>query len=215
MRRWLWLAAALLASPLGCNKPVSDQSGSGVQRSETRKVPEFRRLKAGGRANVSVEVGSTCDAEITTDDNLLTAVGLQLEGDILRVSTGAEMKPKVPVRVQLCTTALDGVVADGIATLDAKGLKAERLVVKAAGGARLTLRGSAAHAEVTLKGGGVAELSELALAEAHAQVDAGRLRLGHVEKLDITITGPGVVSYRGQPELKQSVSKLGRLLQER
>lgn len=206
------LCVALL---VGCKKELPPNVGSGVQKSELRTLPEFRKVKASGTANVEVTVGAPCQAEITTDDNLLALVTTSLRDGVLVVDTVDRLLPKVPVRVRLCAAALDAVSADGAAQLTASKLAAQELSVRAAGAGKLRLSGSATTVDIELRTASQADLSELASATTTVNVDrAASARIGQVETLNVTITGPGVVSYRGQPTITRKVNKLGRVIRE-
>jgi hypothetical protein len=207
------LCAVLVA---GCKKEPAPNVGSGVQKSEKRVLPEFRKLKASGTANVEVTVGAPCEAEITTDDNLLARVTTTLREGVLEVRTAQDMRPRVPVQVRLCAAGLDAVIADGASQLSALKLVARDLVVRGAGGAKLRLTGSAGAVDLHLATASRADLSELSSATTKVQLNqAGSVRVGHTETLDVTISGPGSVRYRGEPTITRSLGKFGRLIQER
>jgi hypothetical protein len=200
----------------GCKKELAPDVGSGVQKSEKRVLPEFRKVKASGTASVEIAIGAPCEAEITTDDNLLALVTTTLRDGVLEVRTAQGMRPRVPVRVRLCAAALDAVIAEGASQLSALKLAAQDLVVRAGGGATMRLTGSAAAIDLRLGAASRADLSELSTATTTAHVDqAASARLGHTETLNVTISGPGSVRYRGEPTITRSLGKLGRLIQER
>jgi hypothetical protein len=206
------LCAVLLT---GCKKDVLT-AGSGVQKSERRVLAEFRKLKASGTARVEVTIGPPCEAEITTDDNLVSLVTTTLKNGVLEVGTAPTMRPKIPVRVRLCASGLDAVIADSVSQLSALKLAAQDLVVRGGGAATLRLTGSAAAINLHLGTASRADLSELSSATTTAHVDqAASVRLGHTETLNVTIRGPGSVHYRGEPTITRDVGKLGRLIQER
>jgi hypothetical protein len=199
-----------------CRKEPPPNVGSGVQKSEKRVLPEFRQVKASGTANVEVTIGAPCEAEITTDDNLLSLVTTTLKDGVLEVRTAPAMRPRIPVRVRLCATDLDALIAEGASQLSALKLAARELVVRGGGGATLRLTGSAAAINMHLTTASRADLSELSTATTTVHVDqAAFARLGHTETLNVTISGPGTVRYRGEPIITRSLGKLGRLSQER
>ena len=216
MKRTWALGAAVLCGLLlsGCKKANPNQ-GSGVQKSEARSLPEFRKLKASGTANVEVTIGAPCPAEITTDDNLLGLIETTVKDGALVVRTGEKLRPKVPVRVRLCAATLNAIDADGASRVSVTQLAAADLTVRAAGAAQLHFAGSAATVRLELGTASHADLSELSNGTTTARIDqAASARLGHVEVLNVTISGPGSLRYRGEPSITQAVGKLGRLIQE-
>jgi hypothetical protein len=199
----------------GCRKDAPLNMGSGVQKSELRTLPEFRKVKASGTANVEVTVGPACQAEVTTDDNLLALVTTSIKNSVLVVGTVDNLRPKVPVRVRLCAAALDALSADGASQLTASKVAAQQLSVRAAGAAKLRVSGSAATVDVEMRTASQADLSQLSSATTTAKIDqAASARIGHVETLNVTITGPGTVRYRGEPTILRNVNKLGRMIRE-
>jgi hypothetical protein len=215
-RNWVVGVIALCGALLeGCKKELPPNVGSGVQKSELRTLPEFRKIRAAGIAHVEVTIGPPCQAELTTDENLLALVTTSLKDGMLVVGTVDNLRPKVPVRVRLCAAALDAMSADGASQLSVSKLAAQQLSLRGAGAAKLRVSGSAATVELELRTASQADLSELSSATTVAKIDhAASARIGHVETLNVTITGPGSASYRGQPTIVRNVNKLGRLIRE-
>jgi hypothetical protein len=214
--RIVGVVGACAALLVACKKELPLDVGSGVQKSEKRVLPEFRKVKASGTANVEVTIGAPCEAEITTDDNLLSLVTTTLKDGVLEVRTAPAMRPKIPARVRLCASGLDALIAEGASQLSAHKLAAQDLVVRGGGAATLRLTGSAAAVNLHLATASHADLSELSTATTTVHVDqAAFTRLGHTETLNVTISGPGTVRYRGEPIITRSLGKLARLSQER
>lgn len=211
-----WVAGVTaLCLLVGCANEVAPLLGSGVQKSEQRSVPEFRKLRASGTVGIELTVGAPCLAEITTDDNLLRLVTTTLQDGVLVVKTAEKMRPKVPARVRLCTAGLDAIDVEGASQATVSKLQTEHLRIREAGAAKLRVSGSATAVDLKLGAASQAELTELSTATANVHVDqAASAHFGYVETLNVTITGPGTVHYRGQPTIKRSVSKLARLIQD-
>lgn len=214
-RRALTLFMALGWSSTACKGKLDPVRGSGVQRTETRALAEFHKLKISGNLQVEVVLGSSSPScELTTDDNLLGSVSSKLEGDTLVVRTSAEMRPRIPVRVRLATGRLDWLGAEGAAQVNAGKLAGNDIEAQSAGAAKMTLSGAAGSVRVHTRTASQVELEGLAAGKVFVKVDhASRVNVGHAETLDVVITGPGHVSYRGEPQLTRNVSKLGSVTQ--
>jgi hypothetical protein len=136
-----------------------------------------------------------------------------LKDGVLEVRTAEKLRPKVPVRVRLCAAGLDAVIAEGASQLSAFKLAAQELSVRATGAAKLRLTGSAATVKLELGTASQADLRELSNATTTVHIEqAGSVRLGHVETLNVTIKGPGTVHYRGEPTITRDLGKFGRLI---
>jgi hypothetical protein len=96
------------------------------------------------------------------------------------------------------------------------GVTGERFSASGTGATRLTLSGSATHLEVATKTAARMDLAGLTASSAEVVASGGsHVVLGHLEKLDVTQTGPSVVFYRGEPELVRHVTQPARLLRAR
>ncbi len=147
--------------------------GSGVRVTETRPLPLLHAVEASSAVRVSVGPGSTNQAAVTTDDNLLIHVTTEVADGVLRVSIDGNISTHLPPTVVVTVAGpLDGLAADSGSTLQATGLEGEAISIRASHASTLGASGSVGVLVVTAEEGSTADLRGLA-ADA-ATVDVAR-----------------------------------------
>jgi hypothetical protein len=208
----------LCVLPFGvqCNEEPSKLRGSGVGSRVARTVTPFERLEVGGRIRVEVEVGKPLALELLGDDNLLSRVATRARESTLVIEPDTVLAPTQPLVARVTTPALAGITLLASSSAIVNGVTGERFSASGTGATRLTLSGSATHLEVATKTAARMDLTGLTASSAEVVASGGsHVVLGHLEKLDVTQTGPSVVFYRGEPELVRHVTQPARLLRAR
>jgi len=136
------------------------------------------------------------------------------------------------IRYELAVKNLAGLEVCAMASVRADGLKAERLALRfngagemrigsvdtrflevdLPGAARIELAGYATEQKVTV--GGPSHYDAPRLESQKAQVTVrgiGAATVWAARELDVSIRGPGRVSYRGAPRIKKSIAPMGSL----
>jgi hypothetical protein len=214
-RRALFLMALVVALS-GCKKEKDDSlPGSGVQAKKTRSVPPFKRVWAGYLLRVSIKVGENGPLELKGDDNLLDHVRSRVENGVLKLDMDTMVRTKMPLEVTLATAELEGVTSVVTAKVTVQGLKARGFEARAAGAASITAQGVAESLTVSGNGATQVDLTEVAAASAVVRVEkAATVRLGYLEKLDVTASGVSSVIYQGEPVIQQNLQKPARLIKK-
>lgn len=125
--------------------------------------------------------------------------GLALSGAV-RVASG-------PMRVDELT-----IDASGGSSVRIEALQAKKLAVSGSGALDARIAGSVDDERVSISGAGSYHAKDLRA--QHAKVDVsgvGSVVLRVEQTLDASISGAGNVDYYGDPEVKQSVSGIGRV----
>lgn len=229
--RALRLAAlALLVPMLGaCNTldlldPVEQIEGSGTIVEEARDVPAFTRLDVGGAVTADVAVGGERSVVIRSDDNVVAVYETVVEGDTLyvRPMPGTyNIDPSDGVHVTVVVPELEGVTANGAATVAVDEVSADGFEARASGAAHVTIERSTARdlsvgasgaSEISVAGGTAASLvADLSGASGLDVVDvradrvtveasgASHAQVTAVDDLDVTLSGASSVCYAGEP----------------
>lgn len=212
-------AAALLASSCvfvvhdhgDCGECASDWStshstpehrGSGTPATESREVPEFARIEAGGAIQLDVRIGSPRAVVVQADDNLIGHLRTDVEDGALRLSMRpGSYETRTPMRVEVVTPVLSHLVLDGAAKAKVAGLAGGSLAVDASGAADLELLGRVDL--LTAKLSGAAELEGFGLEALRADLEidgAGEAEVDAREELTADVGGAGKLRYRGEPK---------------
>ncbi len=219
----LCLVAALLA--VGCTPLL----GSGRAASQDYELSGFARVYASHGFEADVRQGDAYSVRVTTDDNILDDVVVEVSGDALSIGlpTGTFTTSRLQAEVTL--PALREVRASGGSRVSFSGFSeegesfraegsggarvegeafAEEMRIDLSGGSRATISGSAERLEVTVSGGGNADFSDLEVQDADVNVSGGSSATVNVrDTLDATASGGATVRYIGNPTIgRENVS---------
>lgn len=207
---------ALLAST-ACAQFVH---GSGVMRSESRRVPEFAELEVSGGPEVVVRNGPTA-LVIEGDDNLVALYRTEVKGGRLIIEPRQGwLSPTTPIKVTVTTPHLRRVQASGGVDLTIDGstdkqlalelsggvdvraaaLDVDTLDLEASGGVTLDLGGRAREANIELSGGVNLRGKQLTVATAKVEASGGcDVRLAVSEAISGEASGGVNVAVYGNP----------------
>jgi len=213
------LVACLLLVATGCKKKKKGDGdetpsvhGSGVGSFESRPLPPFTRVTVGGGLDVTINVGKSAPLELRGEDNLIKLVPSTVVDGELSLKPDFSLKTTQPLTLTLGVERLERVLAGVAAKVTVHGVRADAFEASAGGAAKLTVDGSAS--KLTASAHSAAQLDFVGFAAAQANVtaiDFARVRLGHLEQLEVTQKGNAVVAYRGKPELTTHAERAQRV----
>jgi hypothetical protein len=94
------------------------------------------------------------------------------------------------------------------AQLTVEGIRGERLNLRTAGAANLTVKGSVDELEVEALLATKLDLTALSVRKARIVTDkAARVNLGYAEELDVESKGASTVTYTGDPKFTRTVGR--------
>ncbi|MEN2403006.1 head GIN domain-containing protein [Flavobacterium sp. MC2016-06] len=200
-------------------------NGNGKTVSETRKTADYDAIKVGGPFNVNLIAGKEGNITIKGEENLLTAIKVEVEdntlkiyvekGTQIRMSSGQKIEITVPFE-KISEVNLAG--SGNIQTKDK--IKNDKFTAKLAGSGNfkldvdssdftlnlsgsgnVQLKGSAANFSSKLSGSGDVNASELKSKNVDVNVSgSGNSRVSCDEKLTARVSGSGNIKYSGNPE---------------
>lgn len=189
------------------------REGSGVERTETRRVDGFRRLRIVGGVDVAAAVGGAgWSAEVTADDNLLESITTEVRDDALVVSMeSGRYAFDVGPEVRVTLPELTGVEVVGPADVTLTGLDGGALSVVTQGSGDVEAEGRVERLEARVLGSGELELEDLVARVAHVRVEgSGDVEVHATEALTVEVRGSGDVEVHGDPpELTSEVRGSG------
>lgn len=202
-------------------------------------LPPFRRIAIDGIANVTLVQGgrNAVELDVPADSRGVRAV---VRGNTLEVAAHEgsrawtwlfgtrERAPLIVVHYQ----SIDRLTLSGAVKVTAGALRADELTIAASGGSslriaaltakRLVVAGSGAleahiagtvdDERVSISGAGSYHGEDLDAQSARVAVSGvGKVVLRVARQLDASISGAGSIDYYGNPEVKQSISGVGRI----
>lgn len=190
--------------------------GSGDLETRSFDLKDFDSIRIDGVAEVEVTIADEFKVELTTDDNLLEFVIvevrrgtliLDMEDDIGDIDTDEGFRYRISMP---SFVALD---IDGVGNVEAEGLVNERFELKVDGVGNVELEGTVDELEVEMDGVGDADLRDFEAKEAWISVDGVASVVCTVtESLDASVDGMGNIKYYGDPpKVRDSVDGFGRI----
>lgn len=202
--------------------------GNGVIKTEERSVAAFTGISLGGAATLHVHRGDKRLVRITTDENLLSHVHVEVEGGELQLGFDEDcsIRGVTKLEIDVTTPALDALELSGAVKATVDRFAGDRLRIEnsgavkldaaldyktldldLSGGGEIALKGTAG--EVHIDGSGATRIAAAGLAAKSMQAEfsgAAQADLRASENLDIDVSGAGHVRYFGNPKLTKDVS---------
>ena len=199
--RALWWAVAVVSAVGACTwgSPGGLVVGSGEVSSETRTVPAFTEVAAGGGIQIELATGEQ-QVVVTAQPNILDITTTEVSGSRLTVDTESGYVTPRGIVVKVTVPRLTVLELSGGATADGAVGAVDDLAVALSGGARATLSGSTTDLDVGASGGAIADLGDLRATSARVELSGGV-----VATLDVTgaltgnASGGVVLTLRSTP----------------
>jgi hypothetical protein len=191
-------------------------SGSGHLQTESRSVPDFKRVSLAGSLDANVKVGAPTSVDVTADDNLLPYITTEVVDGTLKIGMkSGRYHFSKGRKITIATPALEKFSISGSADVDISGLDGERFEGSIAGSGDLRARGRVGSASGSISGSGDIDFADLEARDAKVSIaGSGDARMNATETLDVKIAGSGDVKYRGSPKLTKSVAGSGSIARE-
>jgi hypothetical protein len=218
---------------------MGSERGSGVIKSETRKVSGFDEIDLDYPAEVIIKQGASESLTIEADDNLLPQLVAEVRDGTLHIENGERdyderVNPSQIVRITITVKNLrevdfstagkltiDGLKGDslsiflsGAGNVTLNDLELEELTVSLSGAGEFTASGTTMALSVTISGFGSFDSPDLTTQTADIRISGAGSATVRVEKsLDASISGAGSVNYYGSPSITQAISGAGDVKQ--
>lgn len=213
--------------------------GSGVIKSQTRKLADFNAISLDYPAEVTIKQGASNSIVITADDNLLKQLSSDVKGDTLTITNtesnwSDRVKPTKTITVVITLKDVSKIHMSSAGTLLAQDLKTDSLElivsgagdvslpnlevtsldVNLSGAGNITADGKAESVDVNISGFGGFKGGDLHSQTANVRITGAGSATVWVEKsLDAHISGAGNISYYGDPTVDESISGAGNVNQ--
>lgn len=226
----LILLAALIA---GCTQFPPCISGSGVVVSETRTLEPFQKVDLATFGTVYLTQGEPSPAVIEAENNILPLLRTRVSDGVLTIDLEQCVRNTRPVIIRLTTDKIrqisvsgsgsvigeDEIISESLETgVSGSGVidlpvRTHQVRSAIAGSGRTRLRGTTADHTAAISGSGKIEAFGLETENSTVVIEgSGAAEVFATEALDVTVSGSGTVTYRGNPaHLSQEISGSGRV----
>jgi len=208
----LLLTIFLLVITGSCNS--HGVRGSGNVVTESRSVAGFNSVKLKGTGQVMIEENGSESLTITADDNLMPYLTTEINGSQLVLGTkdNTNLNPSKDIIYKLAVKDLNAIEMGGVGSVDAKGIRTEKLKVVLGGSGSISASGTAGEQEIMLAGEGNYHGKDLQSKAASISImGTGDAVLNASEKLDANIMGSGSIKYVGDPVVTQHILGSGSI----
>ncbi len=203
---------------------------------ETRSIASVTRVSLDGFGELQIVQGDRESLTIEAEPRIMRRIETTVIDDTLRIGlrTGLLLQviPTRDVRYYLTVVDLDHLRVGGLGQADVAALETDTLTIDQSGAGRINLRSLTAETlSVQLTGVGVCDVSGQVAEQdvtitGWARYGAGELkserasirvtglasaRVWSIEYLEGDVSGVGIISYHGDPELSENVSGVGRV----
>jgi hypothetical protein len=210
-------------------------SGSGVIRTEERRVSEFDKIAIDFPADIIVRQGKSESLTIEADDNLLPQLTTEVRNGTLEFKNSERrwserVNPSEPVFLTITVVDLDRVSFPSAGQMLISNLETDSLAISVSGAGDIELidldvgnlefslsgagnvYADGAAEELHLRISGLGSFSGDDLETQYANVSisgAGSANVWVGDELDARISGAGSVVYYGNPDVSKSISGVG------
>lgn len=211
--RKLALLVLLTVLAAGCHgKFISQIKGSGKRELQKREVAAFTSISSEGAFNIEVTCQKSQSLEVEGDDNVLEYVTTEVGSNILRLKNTRNYSTSEPVKVRISVPNLEGLSVNGAGHVDVKGLNNDKFEIDTNGAATIVVSGNTKVIDVGANGAGKVDAQNLRA--PRAVVDSkgvARIDLGVTDQLDVTVSGPSTVTYKGDPVMNKTIHGPGKV----
>ena len=213
MRKLLSLLVVMLLFTAGCHRALrSEVRGSGKRELQTREIAPFTSISTEGAFTIQIVCQKDLRLEVEGDDNVLPLVSSEVSGNVLRLSNKSGYSVNEPVTFKISVPNIEGISVNGAGKIEIVGLKNERLEIDANGAPAINVSGSTQAIDIEVNG--AAKIDTHNLRAARAIVDSrgvSKVDLGISDQLDVTVSGPSQVTYRGDPVVNKTINGPGKV----
>jgi hypothetical protein len=215
---------------LGGSRP-----GSGIIKTETRKVPDLESVFVEYPAEITIRQGDSQSLIITADDNLLPQLSTEVRGGKLTIENSERnwnqrVRPSKTVQITLTVRDVQEVAFSSAGKLYIEGLETDDLTITVSGAGDVVLTAiEVGQLKCTLSGAGnisadgvadkinshISGFGNFNGGDLHAQdadvsiSGAGNATLWVEHELDAHISGAGSIDYYGDPAVSKNISGAG------
>jgi putative autotransporter adhesin-like protein len=213
MKRLLSLIVLLPLLTAGCHHGMgSGLKGSGKRVTEKRQVGSFTAISTEGAFNIEVVCQKDASVEVEGDDNVLSLVSADVRNNVLRLSNSGNYSVSEPVRFKITVPNLESILVKGAGKIEITALNNDKFQISSEGAPIINASGSTKMIGIDTSGAGKIDTHNLRATQAIVDSKGvSKVDLGISDKLDVTVSGPSSVTYRGDPVVNKTIHGPGKV----
>lgn len=187
----------MVGAVAGCSAATIDFDGvvgEGALTSETRDVPTFHGVEAGGGVHVNVSIGEAQSVVLEAQRNILDILETEVTDGVLVIRATDSYNATRQVTATIVVGELTTMNLSGGAEGSIDGVMADALALELSGGAKLSASGHVSDLTLNASGGAEADLAEMHVASAEVDLSGGgRANLADAESVHGSASGRSTV----------------------
>ncbi|HEX3251236.1 MAG TPA: head GIN domain-containing protein [Pyrinomonadaceae bacterium] len=197
----------------GCHHVMfAEIKGSGKRVVEKRNITPFKSISTAGAFSIEVTCQKDLGLEVEGDDNVLSLVTAEVSNNVLRLKNSQNYSTSEPVKFRISVPNLEGLSVQGAGRIDIKGLNNEKFEIDSSGAPTINVSGNTKLVDIDSSGAGKIDTHNLHA--ARATVDSrgvSQIDLDVADQLDVKISGPSSVYYKGDPVVNKTINGPGKV----
>lgn len=213
MKKLLSLLIVLPLLTAGCHFGMrAGIKGSGKRVTEKRQVGPFTSISTEGAFNIEVVCQKDASMEVEGDDNVLAHVSSEVKNNVLKLRNSDNYSVSEPVTFRITAPNLEAFSATGAGRIQITAVNNDKLIISSDGAPTISVSGTTKM--IGIDTSGAAKIDTHNLRAAHAIVDSkgvSKVDLGVSDQIDVTVSGPSLVTYRGDPVVNKTIHGPGKV----
>lgn len=213
MRKLALLLLLLSVVAVGCHHEMrSEIQGSGKRALQKREIGPFTSISTNGAFTIEITCQKQPSLEIEGDDNVLQYVTAEVSNNVLRLDSERSYSTNEPVVVKITVQNLEGLSVNGAGRIDIKGMNNEKFEIDSSGAPSIVVSGNTKVVDIDSSGAGKIDTNNLHASRAIVDSKGvSRIELDVADQLDVTVSGPSSVLYKGDPVVNKTVNGPGKV----
>ena len=146
------------------------------------------------------------ELEISGDDNILALVTTEVSNNVLHVRNLRNYSTSEPLTLRISAPDLVGIHSSGAGTIEVSGLKNDRFEIDVNGAPTIKASGETKALKIDANGAGKIDTHKLRAARVAVESKGvSGVEVYAAEQLDVTVSGPSHVIYRGNAVVNKTV----------
>ena len=212
MKKLLVLVVLLPLLTAGCHRSMAGIKGSGKRVTEKRQIAPFTSIATDGAFNIEVVCQKDVGMEVEGDDNVLAHVSSEVSNNVLRLKNTESYSINEPVTFRITVPNLEALSANGAGKIQISAVNNEKLIISSDGAAAINASGNTKMLGIDTNGASKIDTHNLRATQAIVDSKGvSKIDLGVSDKLDVNVSGPSHVTYRGDPVVNKTIHGPGKV----
>ena len=174
--------------------------GSGNVQTDKRMVDNFKSVEVGGVFIVEITAQKDFSVEVEADDNLLSLIKTESDGETLKIETERRFSTRSPIKVRISAPDVENLHISGASKVSVANLNNDSFGVDSSGASKIKVEG--ATKTFTIDMSGASKLEAENFKSETVSVDASGASCATVSvssDLKVDLSGASKVVYYGSP----------------